>query len=157
MRGTFYSNTGGVENPGERRILEDLSLSNILELSEQEKSILDGIKRIMNEECDRLQFDIDEVQAQLLSESKQKAKRPPTSKELKDFSQKLQDELLRSDQIVKVVTAPSGLRKKSQPRIGGSGAVSSIIGGSNIPILKKNVVNMLGNSNGNVESGTPSM
>ena len=63
MRGTFYSTTGADENPGERRIVESLKLSNILELSEREKSILAEMKIIMNEECDRLQMDIDEVQS----------------------------------------------------------------------------------------------
>jgi hypothetical protein len=42
--------------------VESFKLSNILELSEQEKSIVTEIKRIMNEECDRLQSDIDEIQ-----------------------------------------------------------------------------------------------
>ncbi len=69
--------------------MESLKLSNILELSEQEKSIVEQIKSIMNEECERLQFDIEELQASLIDQSKIKVKRPPTSKELKDFSQKL--------------------------------------------------------------------
>lgn len=60
MRGTMYS-TLGHENQGERRIVEGLRLSNILELSEQEKSVMNEVKRIMEEECDRLQFDIDEI------------------------------------------------------------------------------------------------
>jgi hypothetical protein len=53
MRGTFYS-SATPENPGERRILESFKLSNILELSDQEKQIVSEIKRIMEEECDRL-------------------------------------------------------------------------------------------------------
>ena len=51
MRGTFYSID---ENPGEQRIVESFKLSNVLELSEKEKSIISEIKRIMNEECERL-------------------------------------------------------------------------------------------------------
>lgn len=62
MRGTMYSNMGQ-ENPGERKIVEFIRLSNILELTEQERSIVNAIKRIMEEECDRLQLDIDEIQS----------------------------------------------------------------------------------------------
>lgn len=61
MRGTMYSNMGQ-ENPAERKIVEFIRLSNILELTEQERSIVNAIKRIMEEECDRLQLDIDEIQ-----------------------------------------------------------------------------------------------
>ena len=65
MRGTFYSATGNVDDTGERQIvLDQFKLStNILELSEHERDTLNEIKRIMSEECDRLQFDIDEIQA----------------------------------------------------------------------------------------------
>lgn len=70
--------------------MESLKLSNILELSPEEKFIVEQIKAIMNEECERLQFDIEELQACLIDQSKIKTKKPPTSKELKDFSQKLQ-------------------------------------------------------------------
>lgn len=68
MRGTFYSTaTGEVANPaGETRIVESFKLSNILELSDQEKSIVEQIKKFMNEECDRFQSDIEELQAQLI-------------------------------------------------------------------------------------------
>lgn len=74
MRGTFYSTaTGeGGNPPGETRIVESFKLSNILELSDQEKSIVEQIKQFMNEECDRLQGDIDEVQAQLIDQTRQK-------------------------------------------------------------------------------------
>jgi len=53
MRGTFYSTVTGdeTENP---RIVDSFKLSNILELSDQEKAIVAQIKQIMNEECDRL-------------------------------------------------------------------------------------------------------
>ena len=70
--------------------MESFKLSNVLELSAEENSIVVEIKRIMNEECEKLQADIDEMQLQLLNQSSKKAKRPPSSKELKDFSQKLQ-------------------------------------------------------------------
>ncbi len=68
MRGTFYSTaTGEVANPaGETRIVESFKLSNILELSDQEKSIVEQIKKFMDEECDRFQSDIEELQAQLI-------------------------------------------------------------------------------------------
>ena len=55
MRGTFYSSTVNEESTqGEQRIVESFKLSNVLELSEQEKGILSQIKKIMNEECERL-------------------------------------------------------------------------------------------------------
>ena len=60
MRGSFYS-TGGAnkfsdirDNNNETQVVEDFKLSNILEFNEQEKKILAEIKRIMNEECERL-------------------------------------------------------------------------------------------------------
>jgi hypothetical protein len=37
-------------------------MSNILELNVQEKKILAEIKRIMNEECDKIQIDIEDLQ-----------------------------------------------------------------------------------------------
>jgi len=58
MRGTFYS-----EEREETQIVETFKLSNVLELSEQEKGIISEIQKIMNEECEQLQADIDEVQA----------------------------------------------------------------------------------------------
>ncbi len=74
MRGTFYSSIAGEGIPevGEKKIVESFKLSNILELSEQERSIVAQIKEIMEEECERLQADIDEVQAQLIDQSRQK-------------------------------------------------------------------------------------
>ena len=55
MRGTFYSSTVNEDSTqGEQRIVESFKLSNVLELSEQEKGILSQIKKIMNEECERL-------------------------------------------------------------------------------------------------------
>lgn len=55
MRGTFYSTTVNEDSTqGEQRIVESFKLSNVLELSEQEKGILSQIKKIMNEECERL-------------------------------------------------------------------------------------------------------
>lgn len=66
MRGTFFN-----DDPlGDTRIVETFKLSNVLELTEQEKGIIAEIKRIMTEECDQLQADIDEVQAQLMSQSR---------------------------------------------------------------------------------------
>lgn len=72
MRSSFYSmkfeqesNMGnGTQNTnnGERKIVESFKLSNILELNEQEKQIVSEIKRIMNEECESLQEDIDDIQ-----------------------------------------------------------------------------------------------
>ena len=46
MRGTFYSTAmgEGANPPGETRIVESFKLSNILELSDQEKSIVEQIK-----------------------------------------------------------------------------------------------------------------
>ena len=58
MRGTFYS-----EEREETQIVDTFKLSNVLELSEQEKGIISEIQKIMNEECEQLQADIDEVQA----------------------------------------------------------------------------------------------
>ena len=43
-------------------MVESFKLSNILEFNEQEKKILDEIKRIINEECDKLDNDIAELQ-----------------------------------------------------------------------------------------------
>ena len=65
MRGTFYSSMAGEGAPevGEKRIMESFKLSNILELGEQERAIVEQIKEIMQEECEKLQGDIDEVQA----------------------------------------------------------------------------------------------
>ena len=65
MRDTFYSSIGGEGGTevGEKRIVESFKLSNILELGEKERAIVSQIKEIMSDECDRLQADIDEVQA----------------------------------------------------------------------------------------------
>lgn len=41
-------------------------MSNVLELSDKERAILAEIKRIMEEECEKLQVDIDEVHSQLI-------------------------------------------------------------------------------------------
>ena len=41
--------------------MASLKVSNILELNEKEREILDEMKRIINEECERLEFDIDEI------------------------------------------------------------------------------------------------
>jgi hypothetical protein len=58
MRGTVYSTTTGLNEGmaagGDTRIVESFKLSNILELSDQEKSIVEQIKQFMNEECERL-------------------------------------------------------------------------------------------------------
>lgn len=75
MRSSYYSTAGGAasgeviaeDSTGEKKIVESFKLSNILELSAQEKAIVAEIKRIMDEECDKLQFDIDEIQAQLIN------------------------------------------------------------------------------------------
>ena len=48
MRGTFFND----DRLGDTRIVESFKLSNILELTEQEKGIIAEIKRIMTEECD---------------------------------------------------------------------------------------------------------
>ncbi len=44
----------------------------------------------MNEECERLQADIDELQSQIMQASKNACVKAPNPKELKDFSVKLQ-------------------------------------------------------------------
>jgi len=66
MRGTFFND----DRLGDTRIVETFKLSNVLELTEQEKGIIAEIKRIITEECDQLQADIDEVQAQLMNQSR---------------------------------------------------------------------------------------
>ena len=53
MRGSFYSTKA--EEPGESRIVETFKFSNVLELNEKEKKIVSEIKRIMEEESERLQ------------------------------------------------------------------------------------------------------
>jgi hypothetical protein len=45
-------------------------MSNILDLNEQEKQILDEFKRIINDECEKLDIDISELQNLLLQTSK---------------------------------------------------------------------------------------
>lgn len=65
MRGSFYSTTtnkfNDIKDTQETQVIEGFKLSNILDFSEEEKKILAEIKRIMQEECDRLQEDIDEI------------------------------------------------------------------------------------------------
>eukprot|EP00347_Sterkiella_histriomuscorum_P007591 403348332 len=139
MRGSFYSTTTNKFNENqETQVIEGFKLShNILEFNEEEKKILAQIKSIMQEECDRLQEDIDEIQNQLMFNSKQKTQKVPNQKELKDFSNKLQEELLRSDQILKVANASSTARKNSIPRFGGTSGI-----GQTNPITSQNPMNL---------------
>ena len=65
MRDTFYSSVETSQQT-ETRFVEAFKLSNVLELSEKERAILAEIKRIMEEECEKLQVDIDEVHSQLI-------------------------------------------------------------------------------------------
>lgn len=51
--------------------MDSFKLSNVLELSEKEKDILLEIKRIMEEECERLAYDIEDVQNQMMANSRQ--------------------------------------------------------------------------------------
>ncbi|CDW91275.1 UNKNOWN [Stylonychia lemnae] len=141
MRGSFYSTSGGnkfgeLQNK-ETKVVESFKLSNILEFNEEEKKILAQIKKIINEECDKLQEDIDEIQNQLLQSSKNQTPRAPNQKELKDFSVKLQEELLRSDQILKVANpVTSSNRKQSLPKIGGVNLGSTNMNMSQISFKK---------------------
>ena len=77
----------------------------------KEKQILSELRGRIEEEALQLKIDIDKVQNQLILNSKcglnsitddSESSRPPTAKELKEFSSKLQDEYLRSDSILKV-------------------------------------------------------
>ena len=70
-------------------MVASLKVSNILELNEKEKEILAEMKRIINEECERLDNDIGEIQTQMLQTSKAQNVKAPNNKELKDFSNKL--------------------------------------------------------------------
>jgi len=67
MRGSFYSTSGtpadkfGDMQNKENKVVESFKLSNILEFNESEKKILAEIKRIIGEECEKLQEDIEEL------------------------------------------------------------------------------------------------
>ena len=60
----------------------------------------------MNEQADGLQNEIDDLQGFIMkssnTEDEQKSTPSPTQKDLKDYSNKLQDEFLNSDQNIKV-------------------------------------------------------
>lgn len=71
MRGSFYSTTTnrfGEEMRAQEstQVVESFKMSNILELNQKEKQILAEIKRIITEECDKLDNDIQELQTQML-------------------------------------------------------------------------------------------
>ncbi len=78
-----------MRNQESTQVVESFKMSNILELNEQEKQILDQLKRIINEECEKLDNDISELQTQLLQTSRTQSTKAPNTKELKDFSNKL--------------------------------------------------------------------
>jgi hypothetical protein len=42
-------------------VIDGFKLSNVLDLNEEERKILNEIKRIMQDECDRLLEDIEEI------------------------------------------------------------------------------------------------
>ena len=74
MRSSFYSNVNAsseIEELKESKIVESFKLSNVVELKPEEKEILEEIKKTINEECDRLNLDIEELQFKLLN-------KPPT-------------------------------------------------------------------------------
>lgn len=63
MRSSFYSNseTKEVVEVPENKIVECFKLSNVLELNQREKQIINEIKNIMEEECQKLASDIDDI------------------------------------------------------------------------------------------------
>lgn len=54
-----------------------------MELKQEEREILEEIKKTINEECEKLNLDIEEIQFKLLN-------KPPTAKELSAYSSKLE-------------------------------------------------------------------
>ena len=56
MRSSFYS-----EKEEETQIVDTFKLSNVLELNSKEQEILAEIKRIMQEECESLTMDIEDL------------------------------------------------------------------------------------------------
>lgn len=71
MRDSFYSTSSNLTNKfkdakgsdksSDNRVIDGFKLKNVLEFNEEEKKIIEQIKMIMNEECERLQDDIDSI------------------------------------------------------------------------------------------------
>lgn len=94
MRSSFYSTKGGF-NDQKGGIVNSLKLKNVLELSPQDMEKIDQIRDFMKEQAEGLQSEIDEVQKLIMeSTMKPEVEQAPSQKDLKDYSSKLQSELL---------------------------------------------------------------
>lgn len=104
MRSSFYS-TKGAFNDQKGSVVQSLKVKNVLELSPQDMQKIEQIREFMKEQAESLNQEIDEVQKLILESSMKTIPVVPSQKELKDYSQKLQDELLQSDQNIKIQKA----------------------------------------------------
>lgn len=101
MRESFYSTSTGFKQSNHTPELP--SNKNVLDFGKKEIKILSGIKELMTKEQDQLLEEIEDLKKNLFEEAhsinadRVNAERPPTSKELKEYKNKLEDTYLNAD------------------------------------------------------------
>jgi hypothetical protein len=111
MRSSFYStrNDGYAQEKG--GIIESLKTKSVLDLSQEDMEKIEQIRDFMKEQAEGLQQEIEEVKAILINKTKADGAEDdnlscaPSEQDLKEYSSKLQEELLNSDQTIKIQKA----------------------------------------------------
>lgn len=108
MRSSFYSTRNGDYSAEKGGIIDSFKTKSVLDLSQEDMAKIEQIRDFMKEQAEGLQAEIEDIKAMLIAETAANADDDgglscaPSEKELKDYSSKLQAELLNSDQTIKI-------------------------------------------------------
>lgn len=108
MRSSFYSikDNGFAEQRGD--IIQSIKTTSVLDLSKEDMEKIKLIRGFMNEQAEGLQNEIEDIKTKLMNstneqqESENRLNSVPSEKELKDYSSKLEAQLLNSEKTIKI-------------------------------------------------------
>ena len=107
MRSSFYSTRNGGFNKERGGVIESLQPTSVLDFSPEDMKKIEQIRDFMKEQADGLQQETEELKTLLMKQSAAEGDDDvtscaPSEKELKEYSSRLQDQLLHSDQTIKI-------------------------------------------------------
>lgn len=106
MRSSFYTTKSGFgQNKQKDNVIASLKSNGILDLTEADRKNIGKIRDYMNEQAKCLDKEADALRDLLMEPDPaelEESSAPPTEKDLKDYTHKLQDTFLKSEDTVRV-------------------------------------------------------